>query len=127
MYNLSMSQVAPLDRKEYHGAICGDYMLIFAMNPCPCGYYSDLVKACTSSNSNITRYQKRISGTLLDRIDIHIEVPHVEYEKLSDVRLGELSADVRMRVKTDRQFQRERFVGHESASHSDPSKAQVKG
>ena len=53
------------------------------MNPCPCGYYGDPVKECTCSNSMVSRYQKRISGPLLDRIDIHIEVPRVEYEKLS--------------------------------------------
>jgi magnesium chelatase family protein len=104
-----------------------NFQLIAAMNPCPCGYYGDPVKACTCSNSTITRYQKRISGPLLDRIDIHIEVPRVEYEKLSDDRLGEPSADVQTRVETARQFQRERFVDHENASHSDLSKAQDKG
>ena len=57
--------------------------------PCPCGYAGDSVKEYTCSSSTITRYQKRISGPLLDRIDIHIEVPRVEYEKLSYDRLGE--------------------------------------
>jgi hypothetical protein len=57
-------------------------------NPCPCGYYGDPVKECTCSSAMVTRYQKRISGPLLDRIDIHVEVPRVEYEKLSDDRLG---------------------------------------
>jgi magnesium chelatase family protein len=59
----------------------------------------------------VTRYQKRISGPLLDRIDIHIEVPRVEYEKLSSQRLGEPSADIRRRVEAARQRQRERFDG----------------
>ncbi len=68
-----------------------NFMLIGAMNPCPCGWYGDPVKECTCSNAMVTRYQKRISGPLLDRIDIHIEVPRVEYEKLSDERLGEAS------------------------------------
>ncbi|MBU1660291.1 MAG: ATP-binding protein, partial [Chloroflexi bacterium] len=67
------------------------------------------IKECTCSNSVITRYQKRISGPLLDRIDIHIEVPRVEYEKLSDDRLGEPSAIIQARVETARQRQRERF------------------
>ena len=67
-------------------------MLIGAMNPCPCGYYGDPMQECTCSHSMVSRYQKRISGPLLDRIDIHIEVPRVEYEKLSDERLGEPSA-----------------------------------
>ena len=62
------------------------------MNPCPCGYYGDPVKPCTCSTGTVTKYQKRISGPLLDRIDIHIEVPRVEYDKLSDNRLGEPSS-----------------------------------
>jgi magnesium chelatase family protein len=86
-----------------------DFQLIAAMNPCPCGYFGDPVKECTCSNAMVTRYQKRISGPLLDRIDIHIEVPRVEYEKLSDDRLGEPSADVQARVEAARVRQRERF------------------
>jgi magnesium chelatase family protein len=58
------------------------------MNPCPCGYYGDPVKPCTCSPGTVTKYQKRISGPLLDRIDIHIEVPRVEYDKLSDAPPG---------------------------------------
>jgi magnesium chelatase family protein len=76
------------------------------MNPCPCGYYQDAVKECTCSNQVITRYQKRISGPMLDRIDIHIEVPRVDYEKLSDDRLGEPSAAIRGRVEAARERQR---------------------
>ncbi len=79
------------------------------MNPCPCGYYGDSVKPCTCSPSVITKYQKRISGPLLDRIDIHIEVPRVEYEKLSDNRMGEPSCAVRQRVEQARARQRARF------------------
>ncbi len=86
-----------------------DFQLVAAMNPCPCGYYGDPVKECTCSNAMVTRYQKRISGPLLDRIDIHIEVPRVEYEKLSDDRLGEPSANVQSRVEAAREQQRVRF------------------
>jgi magnesium chelatase family protein len=86
-----------------------DFQLIAAMNPCPCGYYQDAVKECTCSNQMITRYQKRISGPMLDRIDIHIEVPRVDYEKLSDLRMGEPSAVVQARVEAARQIQRQRF------------------
>ena len=85
------------------------FMLVAAMNPCPCGNLGDPVKACTCSASTITKYQKRISGPLLDRIDIFIEVPRVDYEKLSDKRQGEPSEVVRKRVETARQIQRERF------------------
>ena len=87
-----------------------NFQLIGAMNPCPCGYFGDSVKACTCSSGTVTKYQKRISGPLLDRIDIHIEVPRVEYDKLSDSRLGEPSEAVRLRVETARQIQRDRFA-----------------
>ena len=86
-----------------------NFQLIAAMNPCPCGYFGDSLKECTCSNQVITRYQKRISGPLLDRIDIHIEVPRVDYEKLSDDRLGEPSAAIQQRVEAARQRQRERY------------------
>jgi len=86
-----------------------NFQLISAMNPCPCGYYRDSLKPCTCSSSVVTKYQKRISGPLLDRIDIHVEVPRVEYEKLSDVRLGESSDTVRGRVEAARNIQQHRF------------------
>jgi magnesium chelatase family protein len=79
------------------------------MNPCPCGYYGDPVKECTCSSTTIARYQKKISGPLLDRMDIYVEVPRVEYEKLSDNRLGETSATIRARVEAARKLQRARF------------------
>ncbi len=87
-----------------------NFMLIAAMNPCPCGYFNDPVKECTCSLSMVSRYQKRISGPLLDRIDIHIEVPRVEYDKLTDDRLGEKSEDIRARVEKAREMQRRRFA-----------------
>ncbi|MEW5867862.1 MAG: YifB family Mg chelatase-like AAA ATPase [Chloroflexota bacterium] len=86
-----------------------NFQLVAAMNPCPCGYYGDALKQCTCSNATVTKYQKRISGPLLDRIDIHIEVPRVDYEKLSDRRLGEPSAAIQARVEAARQVQRARF------------------
>ncbi len=86
-----------------------NFQLVAAMNPCPCGYYGDPLKPCTCSSSTVTRYQKRISGPLLDRIDIHVEVPRVDYEKLSDDRFGEPSASVQARVESARDLQRQRF------------------
>ena len=71
------------------------------MNPCPCGYYGDPVRECTCSMQTISRYQKRISGPLLDRIDIHVEVPRVDYDKLASDRLGEPSEAVRDRVEAE--------------------------
>ncbi len=85
------------------------FMLIAAMNPCPCGYWGDPVRECTCSPSTVTRYQKRISGPLLDRIDIHVEVPRVDYDKLTNEQRGELSARIRDRVERARERQRTRF------------------
>jgi magnesium chelatase family protein len=101
------------------------FMLIAAMNPCPCGYYGDPVKACTCSSAMVTKYQKRISGPLLDRIDIHIQVPRVEYEKLSDSRLGESSAVIRQRVEKARQRQRERFGEAKDDASEHPTRSGV--
>jgi magnesium chelatase family protein len=93
-----------------------NFVLIAAMNPCPCGYYGDPVKECTCSSSVVARYQKKISGPLLDRIDIHVEVPRVEYEKLAETRAGETSAAIRARVEAARRIQRERFMGIEGVA-----------
>jgi magnesium chelatase family protein len=87
-----------------------------AMKPCPCGYIGDPVKECSCSNSTNTRYQKRLSGPLLDRIDIHAEVPRVDYEKLSDDRLGEPTTNVQERVENARERQRLRFEGNNTVS-----------
>jgi magnesium chelatase family protein len=102
------------------------FMLIAAQNPCPCGYHNDPVKECTCSSAMVSRYQKRISGPLLDRIDIHIEVPRVEYEKLSDDRLGEPSAAIRERVEAARERQRRRFKGTSLLSNADMGPAEVR-
>ena len=74
----------------------------------------------------VTRYQKRISGPLMDRIDIHMQVPRVEYQKLRDMRPGESSVEVRTRVEAARQRQRERFAGTDIASNADMRPAQVR-
>jgi len=96
------------------------------MNACPCGYYGDPVKPCTCSNMVVTKYQKRISGPLLDRIDIHIEVPRVEYEKLSSDRLGEASEVVQKRVEVARQRQRARFAADGLTCNADMRPAEVR-
>jgi magnesium chelatase family protein len=103
-----------------------NFQLIAAMNPCPCGFYGDPVKECTCSSSTITRYQKRISGPLMDRIDIHIEVPRVDYDKLSDERLGEPSARIQARVETARERQRERFQGESLSTNADMGPAEIR-
>ena len=102
-------KIVTISRAQGSLTFPANFQLISAMNPCPCGYYGDSVKPCTCSSGTVTKYQKRISGPLLDRIDIHIEVPRVEYEKLSDQRFGETSAIVRVRVEAARQRQNQRF------------------
>ena len=77
--------------------------------PCPCGYFQSDTKPCTYAPATVPKYQKRISGPLLDRTDTHIEVPRVDYEKLSNDRIGESSASIRQRVQAARQRQCQRF------------------
>lgn len=103
-----------------------NFMLIGAMNPCPCGYYGDTLKQCTCAPGAITTYQKRISGPLLDRIDMLIHVPRVDYQKLSAARQGESSAAIRERVELARQRQSERFVGTALFSNADMSPAELR-
>jgi len=103
-----------------------NFQLSAAMNTCPCGYFGDPSRPCTCSSSMVTRYQKRISGPLMDRIDIHMQVPRVEYQKLRDMRLGESSAAVRIRVEVARERQRRRFEGTEIASNADMRPAQIR-
>jgi len=102
-----------------------NFQLIAAMNPCPCGYFGDPVRQCTCAPSTITRYQHRISGPLMDRIDIQIHVPRVDYEKLTDKRDGEPSADIRARVEASRQIQLKRFAGLDIHANADMRPAQV--
>ncbi len=86
------------------------FMLIAAMNPCPCGYYGDPKRECRCSPPQIEKYRQRISGPLLDRIDLHVEVPLVEYRELASEEEGERSEPVRARVEAARTRQLERFA-----------------
>ncbi len=85
------------------------FMLVAAMNPCPCGYYGDSHHECTCIIPQIQRYRSKISGPLLDRIDIHIEVPAVRYKELSSETSGESSEEIQRRADRSREIQRERF------------------
>lgn len=87
------------------------FMLVAAMNPCPCGYLGDPGHACSCTPIAIKRYRSRISGPLLDRIDLHVEVPAVAYRDLSDSRESESSAAIAARVTAARELQQERFKG----------------
>jgi magnesium chelatase family protein len=85
------------------------FMLVAAMNPCPCGYFSDRMHECGCSSQQIRKYRSKISGPLLDRIDIHVNVPAVPYKDLMDGGLQEPSAAIQYRVATARAIQSERF------------------
>lgn len=85
------------------------FMLVAAMNPCPCGYYTDPRKTCWCNPAKIAGYLSKVSGPLLDRIDIHIELPPIKYPELSDVKPAENSAAIKSRVEKARSIQRERF------------------
>jgi magnesium chelatase family protein len=93
-----------------------DFMLIGAMNPCPCGFLGDTHKECVCTPMQVQQYRSKISGPLLDRIDIHCEVPAVRFKELSGERSGEPSSEIKKRVDKARGAQAERFRG--SAIHS---------
>ena len=119
-------KVVTISRARGTHSFPANFMLVAAMNPCPCGYFGDVTRECTCSPGTVTRYQKRISGPLLDRIDIHVEVPRVEFEKLTDERLGEPSEAVRLRVEEARQRQRERLQGTSLACNADMGTGEVR-
>ena len=96
-----------------------NFMMVAAMNPCPCGWYGDPIKPCSCSPAMISRYQHRISGPLLDRIDIHLDVSRIDYEKLSDARAGEPSSAIRSRVQAARDRQARRFQGTSLTCNAD--------
>ncbi len=91
------------------------FMLVAAMNPCPCGYHTDPQRECRCSDNQIQKYRNKISGPLLDRIDIHIEVPSVRYQELTSIEEGEPSSAIRKRVVLAREIQGERFKGRRLA------------
>jgi magnesium chelatase family protein len=101
-------------------------MLVSAMNPCPCGYLNDPKHACTCAPGQIQRYRRKISGPLLDRIDIHVEVPAVPYKDLSADYSGETSAEIRKRVVQTRTIQLERFKGDKIFSNGQMKTRHIK-
>ena len=93
------------------------FMLVAAMNPCPCGYFTDPKRECRCTPGQIRKYMTKVSGPLLDRIDIHVDVPPVKYRELSEGALGESSETVRKRVEKARRVQRKRFT-HSRIHHN---------
>ena len=103
-----------------------NFMLIAAMNPCPCGNYGDPVKPCSCSEITVSRYQRRISGPLMDRIDIFVEVPRIDYEKLASMAPCEPSNAVRARIDAARQTQTERFEDTPTQCNAEMTPAEVR-
>jgi magnesium chelatase family protein len=102
------------------------FTLVASQNPCPCGYASDPDRACSCSPMQVDRYQKKISGPLLDRIDLHVEVPRVEFDKLAQSELAESSEKIRARVELARDRQAHRFRGTNYSSNSEMKNKEIK-
>ncbi len=103
-------RVVTFSRARLSVTFPANFTLVAAMNPCPCGFYGDPKRDCTCPSQAISRYQRRISGPLLDRIDLFVDVPRVAYEKLASTAKGEPSAAVAERVQRAREVQRGRFA-----------------
>ena len=101
-----------ISRARYSLDYPASFMLVASMNPCPCGYFTHPTKPCVCNPGQVHRYLNRISGPLLDRIDIHIEIVPVPFEKMAEQRACESSASIRKRVIKARKIQEERFVNH---------------
>ena len=101
-----------ISRAKYSLDYPASFMLVASMNPCPCGYYTHPTKACVCNPGQVHRYLNRISGPLLDRIDIQVEIVPVPFEKMAEQKTGESSASIRQRVIKARKIQEERFANH---------------
>jgi magnesium chelatase family protein len=119
-------RIVTISRAQGSVTFPANFMFVGAMNPCPCGYFGDPFKQCKCGAGIVSRYQKRISGPFLDRVDIFVDVPRIDYEKLSDDRLGEKSEKVRERVTATRRRQRERFKGTRLSCNADMTAAEVR-
>ena len=119
-------KVVTISRAQGSVIFPANFMLAGAMNPCPCGFYGDPVRPCTCPPNIISRYQRRISGPFIDRVDIFVEVPHVDYEKLSDDRLGEKSENVQVRVTAARSRQLKRFQGTKLTCNAEMTPTEVR-
>ncbi|OGI23269.1 MAG: magnesium chelatase [Candidatus Moranbacteria bacterium RIFCSPHIGHO2_12_FULL_40_10] len=102
------------------------FILIAAMNPCLCGNATDPEKLCSCTPSQIIKYQRKISGPIMDRIDLHVEVPRLKFEKLEETNSGESSSDIRKRVESARNIQKKRFTDIPIITNSEMSSNQIK-
>ena len=118
-------KVVTISRAQGSITFPASFTLVGAMNPCPCGYYGDPKKECTCSPSVVARYQRRISGPMMDRMDLFVEVPRVEYEKLMDDGTAEGSVSVQERVEKARRVQVERFRDTSLRANAEMSPVEV--
>lgn len=115
-----------VSRSKYSVEYPANFMLIASMNPCPCGYYNHPTKECVCSQGSVFKYMNRISGPLLDRIDMQIEVTPLSYDELSKSAVEESSAVVRERVVVARNVQSERFSRSDTHTNSDMNSRQLR-
>ncbi|KKQ14890.1 MAG: Mg chelatase, subunit ChlI [Candidatus Daviesbacteria bacterium GW2011_GWA1_36_8] len=102
------------------------FILLAAQNPCPCGFLGDIKKSCICMPGQVSRYQKKLSGPLLDRIDIHLDVPAVDVEKLTGDLKSETSKEIKKRVEKTRKIQSKRFAGTGILTNSEMNNSQIK-
>ncbi|NJK79673.1 MAG: YifB family Mg chelatase-like AAA ATPase [Chloroflexaceae bacterium] len=119
-------RVVTINRASGSVVFPASFMLVAAQNPCMCGYHGDPERPCTCNPSSVLRYQRKVSGPLLDRFDIHVDVPRVKFEKLSSERLGESSDSIRERVCAARARQQCRFAGTRLTCNADMGPAELR-
>ena len=119
-------KVVTISRAQGRVTFPASFMLVGAMNPCPCGYFGDPFRQCQCPPGVVSRYQRRISGPFIDRVDIFVEVPHIDYDKLTDQRLGEPSDIIQSRVAAARNRQLKRFTGSSIASNAEMTPAEIR-
>jgi magnesium chelatase family protein len=103
-------KIVTISRVKGSTTFPANIILVASMNPCPCGYRGDSMRACTCSEPQVRKYQSRVSGPMLDRFDIQLDVQRVDFEKLTEERRGESSAVVQARVEAARERQRARYA-----------------
>lgn len=113
-------------RASFKATYPADFMLIAAMNPCPCGYYGSRTQECRCKPYEVSRYRGRISGPMLDRIDMHVEMAEVGYSDITSKSAGESSAAIRARVDAARSIQRQRYKDEGIISNSQLTSRLVK-
>jgi len=119
-------KIVHISRANQSTSFPANFMLVAAQNPCPCGYFGDPQKSCTCSAGQIHNYQKKISGPMLDRIDLHIQVPRLSYDKLTTNPHAESSFNIRERIILAQGIQAERFGSSPTTNNSEMNTEELK-